>query len=78
MITVKSKIDKGCIPLPKKVKIRDGTQVLVQIEPILRKKDKQQIISELAGSWASDSTIPNIFEEIEKERHKNKGREVKF
>lgn len=78
MITVKSKIEKGCIPLPKKVRIQDGTKVLVKIEPILQKKDKLRILADLAGSWASDPSIIEIFDEIEKERHSDTGREVPF
>jgi hypothetical protein len=34
MITVKSKIEKGSIRLPKRVKLPDGTQVIVRIEPM--------------------------------------------
>jgi Protein of unknown function DUF104 len=36
----KSKIEKGSIRLPKKVKIPDGTQVIVRIEPIQKIKKK--------------------------------------
>lgn len=78
MITVKSKIEKGCIPLPKKVRIQDGTKVLVRIEPILQKKDKQRIIDELAGSWANDPSIKDIFRKINEDRHSDMGREVSF
>ena len=77
-ITVKSKIEKGWIRLPKKVRLPDGTRIVVKIEPILKTKDKQKIVSELSGAWSDDSTIMSIFEELEQERHHNLGREVTF
>jgi len=77
-ITVKSKIEKGSIRLPKKVGLPDGTRVLVRIEPILKTKGKLKVISELSGSWSNDPTIIPIFEEIDKERHTYFGLEVNF
>jgi predicted DNA-binding antitoxin AbrB/MazE fold protein len=77
-ITVKSKIEKGSIRLPKKVGLPDGTRVLVKIEPILKTKQKLRVISELSGGWSDDPTIIPIFEEIDKERHSYFGREVNF
>jgi len=78
MITVKSKIEKGSIRLPKKVGLPDGTRVIVRIEPVLETKKKLKIISELSGAWSNDPTIINIFKEIEEERHRYFGREVSF
>ena len=77
-ITVKSKIEKGSIRLPKKVGLPDGTRVLVTIEPILKTKIRLKVISELSGSWSNDPSVIPIFEEIEKERHSYFGREVNF
>jgi predicted DNA-binding antitoxin AbrB/MazE fold protein len=77
-ITVKSKIEKGWIRLPKKVRLPDGTRIIVQIEPILKTQEKHKILSELSGSWSGDSTIMPIFEELEQERHRDAGREVTF
>jgi predicted DNA-binding antitoxin AbrB/MazE fold protein len=77
-ITVKSKIEKGCIRLPKKVHLPDGTRVIVKIEPILKTREKLKIISELSGAWSDDPTIMSIFEELERKRHHNIGREVSF
>jgi predicted DNA-binding antitoxin AbrB/MazE fold protein len=77
-ITVKSKIEKGSIRLPKRVRLAEGTRVIVKIEPILKTKEKLEIISELCGSWSDDPTIIPIFEEINKERHNYWGREVRF
>lgn len=77
-ITVKTKIERGSIRLPKKVGLPDGTPVLVKIEPILKKKEKWKVISELSGGWSDDPTIIPIFEEIDRERHNYFGREVYF
>jgi predicted DNA-binding antitoxin AbrB/MazE fold protein len=77
-ITVKTKIEKGSIRLPKKVGLPDGTRVLVKIEPILKTKVRLKVISKLSGSWSNDPSVIPIFEEIEKERHSYFGREVNF
>lgn len=77
-ITVKTKIEKGSIRLPKKVGLPDGTRVLVKIEPILKTKEKLKVISELSGGWSDDPTIILVFAEIDEERHRYFGREVSF
>lgn len=78
VFTVTSKIIKGMIRLPKKVKIPEGTKVIVKIEPVLRASEKRKIILALCGAWADDATIAPIFEEIEGERHQYYGREVRL
>ena len=78
MITVKSKIEKGWIRLPKKVRLPDGTRIIVKSEPILKTKEKLKIVSGLSGVWSDDPTIMSIFDELEQERHHNIGREVTF
>ncbi|MBT9160901.1 MAG: hypothetical protein AAGB97_08760 [Dehalococcoidia bacterium] len=77
-ITVKSKVEKGVIRLPQKICPPDGTQVIVRIEPILKTKEKQKVVSELCGAWSDDPTIMPIFKEVEQERHCYFGREVSF
>jgi hypothetical protein len=78
MITVKSKIEKGSIRIPKKIGLPDGTRVIVRIEPMRKSRVKQKIFSELCGSWSNDPTLIPIFEKIEQERHSYLGREVTF
>lgn len=78
MITVKSKIEKGSIRLPKKVGLPDGTRVIVNIAPVLKTKEKLKIILELSGAWADDPTILSVFRKIDHERHSYFGREVSF
>ncbi len=77
-ITVRSKIENGLIRLPKKVRLPDGTRVIVKIEPILKTKEKLKIISDLSGAWSNDPTIISIFEDLEQKRHNNSGRDVGF
>ncbi len=76
MITVKSKIEKGFIRLPKKVGLSDGTRVIVRIEPVMETKEKLRIVSELSGAWSADPKIIGIFKEIDQERHRYFGSEV--
>lgn len=78
VFTVKCKIEKGMIRIPKKVRLPEGTRVIVKIEPALKSKEKKKIISELCGAWSEDSSILSIFEEIDRERHHYYGREVSF
>jgi len=78
VFTVTSKIEKGMIRLPKKVKIPEGTKVIVTIEPALKVGEKRKIISSLCGAWSDDASIASIFEEIENDRHQYHGREVRF
>lgn len=77
-ITVKGKIEKGSIRLPQKVCFPNGTQVIVRIDPVLKTREKEKIISELSGAWSDDPTITAIFKESEQERHRYFGREVSF
>lgn len=78
MITVKSKIEKGTIRIPRRLGLPDGTRVVVRIELMRKTSTKQKIISELSGSWSNDPSLIPIFKEIEKERHSYLGREVTF
>jgi len=75
-ITLKSKIEKGSIRLPKKIGLPEGTRVIVRIEPIIKAKGKHKIISELSGPWSGDTTIASIFKTIDQERHGYFGRGV--
>jgi hypothetical protein len=77
-ITAKCKVEMGNIRLPRNVNIPDGTQVIINIRPILNKKDKQKIVEELSGAWSNDPTIDPIFEKIECDRHEYFGRGSDF
>lgn len=77
-VTLKCKIEKGLIRLPKKVRFPEGTHVIIKIDSVLKIKEKQRIISELSGAWSDDPTIMSIFRDIEQERHVYFGRGVNF
>ena len=65
VFTVTTTIASGRIRLPKRVKIPDGTKVIVTIKPALKADKKRKIISSLCGAWSDDASIIPIFEEIE-------------
>ena len=44
----------------------DGALVRIQIEPrVLSLEERKHLVSRTAGAWAGDSSIGEIFEEIE-------------
>jgi hypothetical protein len=47
-------------------------------KPRLSLTQKQNLVDQLCGAWADDSSIPPIFLEIEQERALNQPREVSF
>ena len=75
-ITVRSRIERGHIRLPKSIRLPEGTEVVVEIQPILKKKEKRDIAAELCGTWSDDPTIGAIFEDIEQQRHQYAGRQL--
>jgi len=77
-ITAKCKVEMGNIRLPRNINIPDGTQVIINIHPVLKKKDKQKIVEEISGAWSNDPTIKPIFEKIECDRHEYFGRRSDF
>ncbi len=57
----------------------DGTGILVDIQllkPTLQ--EQHALIDQLCGAWAGDSSIPEIFSEIEKQRHGSLPRDIAF
>lgn len=57
--------------------LQDGTVVLIKIEPQpLSLEEKRLLIQKLCGAWATDSSLPAIFAEIEQARDLNNSREV--
>ena len=60
-ITVKSKIQKGFIRIPSRVRLPEGTPVVVKIDAIPESEQKLKIASELCGTWSNDPTIIPIF-----------------
>ena len=77
-ITAKCKVEMGNIRLPRNINIPDGTHVIIEINPVWKRKDKQKIVEEISGAWSDDPTINPIFEKIECDRHGNFGKRVDF
>jgi len=73
-ITARCKVEMGNIRLPRNINIPDGTQVIININTILKNRDKQKIVEEISGAWSDDPTITPIFEKIECDRHEYFGR----
>ncbi len=67
------------ITLSHKTDLPDGVFVTIDIryKPLPLEK-KRAMVDRLCGSWAHDPSIPEIFHEIEKQRHASKVREVIF
>lgn len=53
-LTAKCKVEMGNIRLPKNINIPDGTQVIINTYPILKRRDKQKIVEEISGAWSND------------------------
>jgi len=67
------------IELLHEIDLPDGQSVTVDIYPeSLSLEEKRKIADELCGSWAVDSTICQIFGEIEQGRRENLSRKVDF
>lgn len=77
-ITTQCTIQHGMIRLPANLGLIDGMKVLVNIEPITTKASKRVLARKLAGSWNDDSSIGNVFNEIDKERHSYFGRDIEI
>ena len=68
------------ITLLHETELPDGTLVVVDIQQFrpFSLEEKRQKIEALCGSWADDQSIPQIFAEIEAQRHASQTREVNF
>ncbi|NJD38554.1 MAG: hypothetical protein FIA89_09605 [Geobacter sp.] len=77
-ITTQCTIQHGMIRLPANLGLIDGMKVLVNIEPVTTKASKKVLARKLAGSWNDDSSIGNVFNEIDKERHSYFGRDIEI
>jgi hypothetical protein len=56
-----------------------GSVVIVEIQPKpLSLEEKRQLVDSLCGVWASDSSLPPTFKEIEQQRILTIPREINF
>jgi len=65
------KISGRSVVLDEDPEMSDGTPVVVDIA-----LDRAAAFRELCGAWKDDPSLPEIFAEIEAERHRDRGREV--
>jgi hypothetical protein len=68
------------IQLLENISIAEGTEVTVEIpESSLINQDSQwQKLQKVIGTWKDDSEIDKIFNDMDEERHKYRGRDLNF
>jgi hypothetical protein len=73
-------IKGNAVQLPEAITIPDGTEVTVEVSDrsLLNKIEQWQRLQQVAGAWQDDSEIDEIFTEIDRDRHANRGRDIDF
>jgi hypothetical protein len=67
------------IELAHKTGIPDGMTIVVDIRMVTPAyRDQLALVEHLCGAWAQDSSIPNIFAEINEQRHQSRPRDIAF
>ena len=63
--------------------IADGEEIVVEISPSyfhplanLSPEERQNRIKQVLGAWRDDPEIDFIFTEIDRERHRDRGRQI--
>ncbi|MCY7275043.1 MAG: hypothetical protein LH702_15240 [Phormidesmis sp. CAN_BIN44] len=61
--------------------VPDGEQVTVEVSRVhplsqLTPKERQMRIDSALGGWKNDPNLDNIFAEIDRERHADRGRQI--
>lgn len=69
------------IELIETLDIPDGEQVMVEasrVHPLsqLTPEERQKRIDSVLGGWKNDPNLDNIFAEIDRERHADRGRQI--
>ncbi len=77
---IKGIIKGKTIQLSESVTAPDGTEVMVEIpdRSWLNKIEQWQQLQQVIGAWKDDLEIDEIFTEIDRERHVNRGRDIDF
>jgi precorrin isomerase len=67
------------IELAHKTGIPDGMTIVVDIRMLIPSFQEQfKMIDNLCGAWVKDPSIPEIFAEINEQRHQSRSRELTF
>jgi hypothetical protein len=79
VITVSGVIHGRRIDLEQDASLPDGTAVMVRLEAqVPSLEERRSLVAATAGSWASDSRMDEMFEEIVSTRRSDLGRTVRF
>ena len=75
-ISAECLIEQGMIRLPESLCLPDGIRVKVNIELFQKAARRKKFACEIAGCWKNDTSINDIFSEIEDARSSYLGREI--
>jgi hypothetical protein len=74
---LKGRIRGQVIEFPENLDFPDGTMVTVEVTPVgLSDRERLEKLQQLFGCWAGQSDLMENFEQIDRERHQDLGREV--
>lgn len=67
------------IELSHSLGIPDGMTLMLDIQIVYPTfQEQQDLIDQLCGSWADDSSLPEIFAEIDQQRHRSIPRDINY
>lgn len=67
------------IELARKTNIPDGMTIFVDIHlPTPSFQEQLALVDHLCGAWAQDSSISDIFAQINEQRHQTRPRDITF
>lgn len=77
---VKGIIQGKTIQLSEEVTAPDGTEVMIEIpdRSFSNQTEQWQQLQQVIGAWKDDPEIEEIFAEIDRERHADRGRDIDF
>jgi hypothetical protein len=77
---VKGIIKDNTVQLPEAITIPNGTEVTLKISDrsLSSAVDQWQRLQQVAGAWKDDPEIEEVFAEIDREGHADRGRDIDF
>lgn len=72
---IKGIIKDNTVQLPEAITIPNGTEVTLEISDrsLSSAVDQWQRLQQVAGAWKDDPEIEEVFAEIDRERHADRG-----